>query len=393
MPPRRTHTKSRLGCTNCKRRKVKLGRRLINQSVTRPIRRASTARETACHANGFASPVDPVTVVMTKVSEQIAPFPPHELRSKDFELMHHYCTITADSLSIRRELQYVWRVVIPREGYRHLFVMHGILAIAAAHKAYLTPNNRKTYLALSDYHQTVGSEGFRHTLQNNSSEARRALFCFASIVVLFMFTLPVRTENGRLDDPITSILELIRLLKGIRITQEPVFREIFKSEFAPIIYGIWPVEETGPPDGRKSLADSILPLDTWDALRKLRELCQVEIPSASLKDYLESIAKLEETVKLIACAGVHVESGSVLAWTYGVSESILVDIGAHRPHALLILSYYVVFLSTLEKNFWYCRGWGRQLTSEIEAKVVGEPKCFELFQWPKQRMADLYHWS
>ncbi|KAH7129978.1 hypothetical protein B0J13DRAFT_452073 [Dactylonectria estremocensis] len=388
MPPRRTHTKSRLGCTNCKRRKVKVCH--CNSPSAMRSNFLGTIR--ARLRNGVASPADPVTMVMTNVSEQIAPFPPHELRSKDFELMHHYCTITADSLSIRRELQYVWRVVIPREGYRHPFVMHGILAIAAAHKAYLVPNNRKINLALSDYYQTVGSEGFRHTLQHNSSEARSALFCFASIVVLFMFTLPIRSENGRLEDPITSILELIRLLKGIRITQEPVFREIFKSEFAPIIYGIWPVEETGPPDRRMPLGDSILPLDTWDALGKLREFCKAEIPSASLKDYLNSIDRLEDTVKLVACAGVHVEGGAVLAWIYGVEESILVDIGAHRPPALLILSYYVVFLSTLEKNFWYCRGWGRQLTSEIETKVVGEPKCLELFQWPKQRIADMFHW-
>ncbi|KPM43315.1 hypothetical protein AK830_g3244 [Neonectria ditissima] len=305
---------------------------------------------------------------MAAVSEQLAPLPMHELWSKDFELMHHYCTVTADTLSIRREMRHVWRVVIPREGYQHPFVMHGILAIAATHKAYLVPNSRKKYLALSDYHQTVGSEGFRSTLSNVCVESQGALFCFASVVVLFMFTLPTRSATGRLENPVINLLELIGLLKGMRATQSPVLPGILKSEFAPIIYGIWPIEQTGPPAG------------------------QAEIPSASLKPYIGAIDRLEETAKLISCAGVHAEAGAVLAWMYGVDDSVLIDIGAYRPHALLTLAYYSLFLATLEKSFWYSRGWGRQLIDQIETKLAGQSKFLQLFQWPKQKLTDLYRW-
>ncbi|KAF7549473.1 hypothetical protein G7Z17_g6358 [Cylindrodendrum hubeiense] len=237
--------------------------------------------------NASVSVADFVSAAMATVSDQISPFSPHELKSKDFELMHHFCTVTADAMSVQREMRHVWRVVIPKEGYRHSFVMHGILAIAATHKASLLPNSRKIL----------------------------------------------------------------------------------------------------PP-----LDKSFLPLDTWDAIRRLHDFYQAEIPSTSLKHYIETVDMLQDTAKLIAQAGVYVEAGAILAWMYRIGDSILVDIRAHRPHALLVLAYNAVFLSTLEKNFWYSRGWGKQLIEEIEIKLAGEPKCLEIFQWPKQAMIDLFHW-
>ena len=36
-------------------------------------------------------------------------------------------------------MQYVWRVTIPEIGYQSPTLMHGLLAAAAMHKAYLLP--------------------------------------------------------------------------------------------------------------------------------------------------------------------------------------------------------------------------------------------------------------
>jgi hypothetical protein len=153
--------------------------------------------------------------------------------------MHHYCTATAHTLSIRKDLAYVWAVAVPRLGYQHPFVMHGILGMAAAHKAYLAPGSRKTYLSLADYHQTLGSEGYRQYLQDYTLSNWMPGFGFASIVVLHMLTLPMRKDNGILDEPIENIVELAGLIRGIRITLHPVMKRVVKTEFAPFIFGIW----------------------------------------------------------------------------------------------------------------------------------------------------------
>jgi hypothetical protein len=67
------------------------------------------------------------------------PAPTIEFWDRRLELMHHYSLVTVNTLSIRPEMQHVWRITIPEIGYSFPFVMQGILAVAAVHKAYLTP--------------------------------------------------------------------------------------------------------------------------------------------------------------------------------------------------------------------------------------------------------------
>ncbi|KAH6880461.1 hypothetical protein B0T10DRAFT_412199 [Thelonectria olida] len=402
MTPRRAHKKSRTGCANCKRRKVKVYTALSAGTASAAVADASpgsSAAPTPMQPNLFpptpssndgTTAPSPTDFAMVTGLEEIAPFPPHEMVIKDFELMHHYCTVTADSISLRKEMSHVWRVCIPRAGYQHAFVMHGILAIAAAHKAYLMPNNKKMYLTLSAYHQTVGSEGFRSALQNVCPEMGTPLFSFASVIVLLMYTLPSRSVDGKLDDPIHNMLELMGLLRGIKTTLSPFIQSILRSEFAPLIYTVWPLDHIAEMPNTPSLEATVLPLDTWDAMSNLRAFQEAEVPASSLEHYTDTIDHLERATRLVALAGVYVESGAVLVWMYGIHDSILVDIGSHRPHALVILAYYCVLLATLEMSSWCGRGWARQLLDDIEVKLTGHPKFLAMLQWPEKSLVDLY---
>jgi len=143
---------------------------------------------------------------------------------------------------------HVWRVALPREGYQHQFVTHGMLAVAATHKAYLLPHSRKKYLALADYHQMLGSEGYRKGLQDINDNNGVALFAFASTVVLLMLALPIRCANGRLENPMHHLMELASLHRGINTTLTPLLTSILRTEFAPLLYGIWPFDPSGLPD-------------------------------------------------------------------------------------------------------------------------------------------------
>jgi hypothetical protein len=134
---------------------------------------------------------------------------------------------------------------MPRIGYQHPFVMHGLLSLAAAHKAYLLPNDRRMYLALADYHQTVGSEVFRPLLKDLRPEMWKSIFCFASVVTLFTFSRPVRSEFFHLGDPVLSLLEVIGVLRGVKTTLAPMLNSVLRSELAPMVYGVFPGEESG----------------------------------------------------------------------------------------------------------------------------------------------------
>lgn len=134
-----------------------------------------------------------------------------------------------------------------------------------------------------------------------------------------------------------------------------------------------------------------MPFDTWDALGKLRAFQEQDLLSSSLERYNASVYSLEGGFRLAAVAGTVVEPGAVMAWWNAIPESILDDIRAYQPHAILILAYFSILLVSIEKNFWYPRGWGKRLLEEVETRLLGQPKFAEQLQWPRNAMSELYN--
>ncbi|KAL9948267.1 hypothetical protein ACHAP6_001290 [Verticillium nonalfalfae] len=85
------------------------------------------------------------------------------------ELMHHFTISTAHTLSFRLDVRHIWRCRFPQIGYDHPFVMHGLLSLAALHKAALSSGSserREQYLDLAAYHQGLGMATFMAGIAN-----------------------------------------------------------------------------------------------------------------------------------------------------------------------------------------------------------------------------------
>lgn len=113
--------------------------------------------------------------------------------------------------------------------------MHGILSMAAVHKAYLIPSQRKSWLALSDYHYTIGSEEFRPHLEGINHDNWAPIMSFATTVALYMCCLPSRSVGSRPEDPIVNVIELLNVMRGTRTMLQPVLPRIKRSQFAPLL--------------------------------------------------------------------------------------------------------------------------------------------------------------
>ncbi|KAF4451747.1 Sterol regulatory element-binding protein ECM22 [Fusarium austroafricanum] len=267
--------------------------------------------------------------------------------------------------------------------------MHGILAIAAAHKAYLLPASRKTYLPLADYHQTLGSEGYRRYLQHLNLTNWMPVFAFASLIVLHMLTLPMRMDNCILEDPIRNLIELAGMLRGIKVTVEPAMKRIVRTEFAPVVFGIWGLNPDDEAERCPTLENSALPTDTWIALQRLRDFQETDIPASGLQHYASALEGLETSARLFAAAGLYAEVAAAHFWLYTIDDSILLDLSAHRPQALLLFAHYLVHWAVFEKTFWFTRGWCRQVMAKIEEGLTERPKFIEMLHWPKQMIAQI----
>lgn len=165
--------------------------------------------------------------------------------TRDLELMHHYCVSSCETMALREDIRYVWRVVFPQDGYRHRFVMHGLLALSALHKAYLFPAKRQEYLNLSASHHTLGLERFRALLSDVGEDNWRAMLCFAWIIVVHVCSLAARSENGCIAAPITSTWELFSVVRGINATMEEFTSRVSQTNLAPLIMSMLGKEKAG----------------------------------------------------------------------------------------------------------------------------------------------------
>ncbi|CAG9990080.1 unnamed protein product [Clonostachys byssicola] len=404
---RRPHRKSRGGCKECKRRKIKC-------DETRPSCFNCTRYSVQCNyaadkskqdgiwsppaQSSNSPPLDLSSEGFQQTRDQSSPgFSPFDSPSitqlgqswgRDLELMHHYCTVTSNTMACQESARHVWRVVFPQMGYVHEFVMHGILSLAALHKAYLIPDKRNVYLTLSSFHHSIGQQTFTSLLPDVNCSNWQPVFCFATIIIAYVMTLSTQPSCHSQPEttPISRVLELFSVTKGIRSILLPFIPQLNDTRLAPLVTSVWLLSIDGALDPKPSLEQSVLPGDTFNALSCLRHVLCEHTPAYKKADYEKAVATLEISAVQTVCADVNVEVGAVLLWPFFLPDSIIADTRERKPLALVILSYYAVYIHTLDKSYWFLRDWGRRLLNDIE-KHIGDAELFrELLEWPRRHI-------
>ena len=162
----------------------------------------------------------------------------------DLELMHHYCSVTCNTMSIREDARHVWRVIIPMEGYSNKYLMHGLLAIAALHKAYLYSNQRTKYIKAAAQHLAVGLKEFRELVASPvDPENWQPVFLFASMISVHLSVVPLRLGVDHWPDPIFNMLELFSSIKGFQEIMKPFLKSLRKTQLAPLVNSIFLEDE------------------------------------------------------------------------------------------------------------------------------------------------------
>ncbi|KAJ3532861.1 hypothetical protein NM208_g8249 [Fusarium decemcellulare] len=307
----------------------------------------------------------------------------------DLELMHHYCTVTSNTMACAEPAKHVWRVIFPQEGYAHEYLMHGILSLAALHKASLMPNRREAYLKQSSFHHSVGQKTFTTLLTNINNNNWQPIFCFATIVIAYVLSPSPRfSGDSQLETaPISRTLELISVTRGIKAILLPYIPQLNQMRLAPLVTSVWLVSIDPTLESRPSLEYSVLPDDMFNALSSLRRFMLDTAPSGNKTDYEKAASILEVSAVQIAHADVNVEIGAVLLWPFFLPDSVVADIRERKPHALLVLAYYAVFMNALDRTYWFLRGWGQKLLEDIENQIEDHGQFRDLLAWPRRQIA------
>ncbi|KAJ5648770.1 hypothetical protein N7490_005142 [Penicillium lividum] len=382
MPPRRAHTKSRSGCDQCKRRRVKcdetgppcancISRELdctyvkaSPNDVSNLGRRATPlpAREKGPATPCSLAPASPVSI-------------PAVAGVRELELMHHYATDTYRSMSTSDSEMQVWQIHVPRLALQFEFLMNGILALAALHIAStLEPPASFAYMDAALHYHNLTFAPFRASIDHLTEQNCEAVLAQSIITTVFGIALPrvtaVRGESSSMTENIIVLFELLQGVKNI-IT---IGRPWIKLNLYPNQNGL---KSDGPSlDG-----------GTQAALDRLAMLNDESLSTINTDQHLinkEVISHLHHCFAMYSNAR---GPANTLAWLCAVDKEFVDNVRRRQPLALLVLMHWAVLLGELDGQWWWARNSGRALVSELLLIMQpGDDRWADSLAWPQRTM-------
>ncbi|KAJ9194398.1 transcriptional regulator family: Fungal Specific TF [Paecilomyces variotii] len=376
MSTRRTHRKSRHGCLQCKRRRVKCDEQRpqcmncvkrhteceygaatpilwrngdSSQSLESP--QSGTTGEAGINV-GYEATSDTTFEFFGRLNNEDATATP-DLNMVDLELMMHWCSLAYRTLTRDEQSAYLWQKAIPREALSHPFLMRGILAMSALHLAMSSSGPQKAaYISTAVAQQDQGLALFREMLGDINPSNGKAMFAFSSLVVGFAFAFPITPDSS---DPLSLIDDLYRIIILCRGMQQILSTSHSwlerDKDIGPTLKGL--DEDIDPSEDVKSMLKSLHYANEQNASRGA---------GYDFEAYKEVIDRTGVALDL-----ARYESGRLTIaawWPIKLRSEYVDDLREHKGFSLTILAYYCLALHRLRGN-WLVQDWGARVLKVI----------------------------
>ncbi|KAH7385507.1 hypothetical protein DE146DRAFT_621609 [Phaeosphaeria sp. MPI-PUGE-AT-0046c] len=374
---RKTHTKSRRGCLQCKQRHTKCNEARprcancirLDISCTWPEARSGTPKSPyspAAHPSPGAS------------SPSQIPANAFELSVPDMRLLHHWTAkgyiAYHPNLAKRSD---IWQNAMIELGFEHTFLLHGILALSAVHKASLLPPvARQELLLQADAHITPALDTMRRYLQTPDEAIAIPMFVLSSVFMTYNFG----SVQEKPDDPIASLHHCFMLLNGIKVVIGTHWDLIKDDE------SIAPMIATSSPETLAAL-DSLAKDDQRPELLRLMGLTELVLDSQDKIACVEAIKELHYIgVRARHLGPFRDEYPFLFFWAVRISAKFFDLLAAHNPVACIITCYSAALLAQARATWWVVK-WPRWLLSATEQLLAATPDLLEWLDWPRQVIA------
>ena len=268
---------------------------------------------------------------------------------------------------------HTWQVILPREGLKHPFLLHGLFAMASLEIAAVgdRPNGADYVSAALEYHE-IGLSSFRSELANSSApDKQQAVLAFSMITMVLSLAFPEFTYTR--DEPQSIIENMVahfKLVQGVGVLTQQYSEGLHK---APILRNIKSFDELQ----MESLAPNV-----EVALARLNALNDDKHKPTS--DQSRTV-KLQVITYHAACrkAIVHLEEffakcerpvhrGYALAWLNLTGSDYVAAVEDADPVALVALMHWGVLAERCSDGIWWARSLGKRLIDEITNALSAE---------------------
>ncbi|KAL4867802.1 hypothetical protein BDV12DRAFT_209519, partial [Aspergillus spectabilis] len=359
----------------------------------------------------FTSP-DPSAVLNTPVSlpaiDDTCIPETTTLTTTDTSLLTHYFTTTYRTFVTGPETTPLWQSVIPTLATQHGFLLHGLLACTALHKAYLShgPALKQSYTLLACTHQDVAFPGFRAAIANPTIENSHAILAFSHLLIIYSFasstTNPDDLDAGsslflaesdpdqhghQYGTPSQLLPNWLYFIRGSCCMLKTVMPHILAGPVHSLIDAWGDRPQEGDDGGRQTVL--------------LRHLLSV-IPSIPASPYADINGRTAtgngngtgnvdlwapDTIRIYTEAAKHLNTtflylrryapetitawNILRVWPMVVSLEYITLLQEQHPGALILLAHYCILLKCLEK-YWYFEGKARFLLLSVWKRLHPE---------------------
>ena len=284
-----------------------------------------------------------------------------DLDVSDLELMHHWSAELSVSLASQPtpEARALWQTHAVALGFKHEFLLRGILAASALHLSYLHPEYKQSYDLKASTHQGLALTLFQETLSHVDESNCQALFAFSCLLVIIAFASSSKKDASDLQ---TDVLHWFHLLRGGNSVLTMHRETLANSLFSSLLNEMKHTENTSAHKVKD--ADRIIGL--------IKVCCLSEHDAEVSQAYALAIHDLLSTFIQASMLRNRGEA-SLLAsfvWPVNLSPKYLELLTEQQPEALVILAHYCVLIQWCDEDQeWFVAGWARFMLDTIKASL------------------------
>ena len=390
---RRGHKKSRAGCIECKKRRVKCDEHHPTCQKCATGNRACVYCPSVSRSESRSSPdtTETTLTVGGEAATSTTPASPwNRLRGRDpgsadirpgftalhLHLLHHAMTNMA-SYTASEGITHLMITYALDNASTAPYLLNQLLALSALHCSTVKGNDQVVFAHEARKLQARALSHFNEVEYGPNEHTGMPSLMFVSLLGIHTLYNTLSTSYRDIDYFTTSFVSYMRIHRGVRPILDEFWTRICRTEPRSLFYIMDWIETS---DTCSSVRETTL-------LRKHLE-SSPDRSTSSVQACLEALGWIQWVLNLKATVADDSERRvhASIAWPLIVSEEYVESLHQHKQEALAVLAF---FMATLHQkpHFWGFNNAGPQLVSEIAAHLG--PLWEDALTWPREAVA--YH--
>lgn len=384
---RKFHTKSRLGCQQCKKRRIKC-------DETRPVCRRCTHARLECSFQ-FQVPQKPSSLsvplaVQISVDDAKPPFeplpldpsptdpllppssrPPDErFTSLHLQLLRHFETdLYEHEKQMHHGLHKLLKLHI-EQAWQTPYLLDQVLAYSAAHKSSILPQgDRQPYLYEAKRMQTRALAGYNREKPVASEGTALSMFLFTGLLGHHIIYEAAVGAQAGLDSALESLIHSIAIHHGLIAVVQSTWHIFPEAERQMIMRSCQ--RDCDPlPSGPTST-------NVCDPL--LKRLSRCGLDEATKHVYRGTVEALQSRFDAVSYHDTHSTWAAIQDWLAAITPDYASMLASKEPEALVVLAYFAVLLHYAGEH-WFVGSLGPRLVRLISHQLG--PRWSQWLEWP-----------